>query len=146
MLHIPLVTFLRNALPGNGCSSSANALSKTGESYRCRWRRAYDAGVRPTKGACRLIFTRPHRLYGGCISCTTLQLKSPYNGAVGRPAWLSDRMEPPEIMRELFGLAPFAQYQPNPTPSPHCAFSGPRVAEKMICCHLRLTKSGLYVL
>ena len=33
MLHIPLVTFLRNALPGNGCSSWANALSKTGESY-----------------------------------------------------------------------------------------------------------------
>jgi hypothetical protein len=33
MLHIPLVTFLRNALPGNGCSSWANALSKTGGSY-----------------------------------------------------------------------------------------------------------------
>jgi hypothetical protein len=33
MLHIPLVTFLRNALPGNGCSSSGNVLSKTGGSY-----------------------------------------------------------------------------------------------------------------
>jgi hypothetical protein len=33
MLHIPLVTFLRNALPGNGCSSWDNALSKTGENY-----------------------------------------------------------------------------------------------------------------
>jgi hypothetical protein len=33
MLHIPLVTFLQNALSGSGCSSWANALSKTGESY-----------------------------------------------------------------------------------------------------------------
>jgi hypothetical protein len=33
MLHIPLVTFLQNALPGSGCSSSDNALSKTGENY-----------------------------------------------------------------------------------------------------------------
>lgn len=30
MLHIPLVTFLRNALPGSGCSSSANVLRKAG--------------------------------------------------------------------------------------------------------------------
>jgi hypothetical protein len=33
MLHIPLVTFLQNALPGSGCSSWANAPNKTGESY-----------------------------------------------------------------------------------------------------------------
>ena len=33
MLHIPLVTFLRNELLGNGCSSSGNVLSKTGGSY-----------------------------------------------------------------------------------------------------------------
>ena len=33
MLHIPLVTFLWNALPGNGYSSSANAPKITGEDY-----------------------------------------------------------------------------------------------------------------
>ena len=32
MLHIPHVTFLRNALPGSGCSSSANALRRAGAS------------------------------------------------------------------------------------------------------------------
>ena len=55
-----------------------------------------------------LIFTSPHRLYDGCY----LLQKSHDNGAVGRSVWLSDRMEPPEIVRELFGSAPLPHMNP----------------------------------
>ena len=40
------------------------------------------------------------------------KLRTHDNGAVGRSVWLSDRMEPPEIVRELFGLAPLPNMNP----------------------------------
>ena len=47
------------------------------------------------------------------VSLTLLSMqRRPHNGAVGRSAWLSDRMEPPEIVRELFELAPLPHMNP----------------------------------
>ena len=40
------------------------------------------------------------------------KLRTHDNGAVGRSVWLSDRMEPPEIVQELFGSAPLPHMNP----------------------------------